>query len=99
MAGSGLKTPKLVAGARVEREKIALGISREYKIARRGQHGGEEDKFVRHAPGALSGNWIPGINVAVSGAIRRQLYREVTVHEEAALARLVVVRRNVRAEF
>src|SRR5881409_1906931 len=99
MAGSGLKTPELVAGARVEREEIALGISGEYKIAGGGQHGGQENKFVGHAPDAPSGNWIPCVEVAVSRAIRRQFYGEVTVHEEAALVRLVVVRRNVRAEF
>jgi len=48
---------------------------------------------------SLARGRVPGVHMAVSGAIRRQLHRESAVHEEASLFRLVVIRRDVGADF
>ena len=99
MPGAGLKTPKLVTVSSIEREEVAFRITGEHEIAGCSQHGRQQDELVRHAPDALSGDGIPGIDVAVGCPIRREFYRERAIHEVSALDGLIVVRRDIGADF
>src|SRR5215831_16119846 len=65
MARTSLVTPDLVAAARVKRKELAVRISSKYQVTSRSQHRSQQNVFIWIAPGALTADGVPGVQVTI----------------------------------
>src|SRR6202451_3845368 len=99
MPGAGLMTPQLVSVLGVEGIELAFGISGEYQIAGRREHGSQQHIFVWNFPGELARHRIPRVHMAVGGTSWGEFYRKIAIVTSLPFFRRGVVRRDVLAQF
>src|SRR5262249_46209385 len=91
--------PNLRAVAAIEREKIAFGIAGEHQVASRSENRRKQDVLIWIAPGFLTGDRVPRVQMAIGCAPRRELEIHGAVHEITSFSRFVRGRVQAVTDF